>query len=121
MVEALEDQAKAIDTQWILLNAMFVMFMQVGFCLLEAGSARVQNTTSVILKNSGDFLFVSIMYYIFGYALAYGESTHGFAGTNNFFIEDKNWAYWFFQCAFANTAATSNDILSTLIYLWMKS
>jgi ammonia channel protein AmtB len=35
---------------WLLFGALLVFFMQAGFALLEAGSVRVKNTKSILLK-----------------------------------------------------------------------
>ncbi len=39
--------ATSIDTIWILIAAVLVMFMQAGFALVEAGFTRTQKTPQI--------------------------------------------------------------------------
>jgi ammonium transporter, Amt family len=41
----------AIDTLWVLLAAMLVFFMNLGFAAVEAGFARSKNTVNILSKN----------------------------------------------------------------------
>ncbi|HVF02092.1 MAG TPA: ammonium transporter, partial [Rubrobacteraceae bacterium] len=37
-----EDVALAVDTMWVVLAAMLVLFMQAGFAMLEVGFSRMK-------------------------------------------------------------------------------
>ena len=51
----------AIDTVWVLVAAILVMFMQPGFALVEAGFTRAKNAGNIIMKNFMDFAVGSLM------------------------------------------------------------
>ncbi|MDF1574304.1 MAG: ammonium transporter [Bacteroidales bacterium] len=104
--------AVSIDTIWILIAAVLVMFMQAGFALVEAGFTRSKNTANILMKNLMDFSNGSLIFYIMGYTLMYGEDIGGFMGKISLFfgsneinsVPDK--ASLMFQTVFAATAAT---------------
>jgi len=102
----------SIDTIWVLLAAVLVMFMQPGFALVEAGFTRSKNTANIIMKNIMDFSVGSLIFWIAGFTLMYGDDLGGFIGKASLFfnseavngIPDK--ASLMFQTVFAATAAT---------------
>ena len=104
--------AVSIDTVWILIAAVLVMFMQAGFALVEAGFTRTKNTANILMKNLMDFSIGSLIFWILGYTLMYGEDMGGFIGKISLFygsneingVPDK--ASLMFQTVFAATAAT---------------
>ena len=104
----LEAVGIAVNEVWIVLAAVLVMFMQAGFALVEAGFTRAKNAGNIIMKNVMDFSVGSLVYWAFGFALAYGGSSlGGFVAYGNFFFSDNAQAStWFFQVVFAATAAT---------------
>jgi ammonia channel protein AmtB len=57
-----------------------VFFMQVGFIALEMGSGRAKNVRNVLLKNLLDAMLAALVWWAFGYALAYGSSAGGVIG-----------------------------------------
>ena len=101
--------AGAVNEMWLVVAAVLVMFMQAGFALVEAGFTRAKNAGNIIMKNFMDFSVGGIVYWAFGFALAYGGSTVGgfIAYGDFFFFNDNSMASaWFFQVVFAATAAT---------------
>jgi Amt family ammonium transporter len=101
--------AAAVNSVWIVVAAILVMFMQAGFALVEAGFTRAKNAGNIIMKNVMDFSLGSLTYWAFGFALAYGGSSIGgfLAYGDLFFFDDQARAgEWFFQVVFAATAAT---------------
>ena len=101
--------ASAVNSVWIVVAAILVMFMQAGFALVEAGFTRAKNAGNIIMKNVMDFSLGSLTYWAFGFALAYGGSSIGgfLAYGDLFFFDDQSRAgEWFFQVVFAATAAT---------------
>ncbi len=106
---SIADVAVAVDAVWLLLAAALVMFMQAGFALVEAGFTRAKNAGNIIMKNVMDFSVGGVVYWAFGFALAYGGSTlGGFLAYGDvwFFSDADRGGEWFFQVVFAATAAT---------------
>lgn len=102
------DARGAISTEWTLISAIFIFFMQSGFSALEVGSVRPTNQKSIIVKNCADLVFGSFSWLLFGYGAAYGDSVGSFIGKNLFFTSGVNddGLYFIFQLAFAATCAT---------------
>ena len=98
--------ASYVDSLWIVVAGILVMFMQPGFMLVETGFARSKNSVNIVMKNFMDFSVGAGTYWAFGFALAYGGTTlGGFLAYGNFFLEGDSITY-FFQVVFAATAAT---------------
>ena len=91
-------------------GAFLVFFMQAGFAFLGAGLIRSKNVTNYMTKSFMDFAMASISFWAFGFALMWGTSAAGIAGTTNFFLTDpadgQTYVDWVFQMVFAGTAAT---------------
>lgn len=113
MEETLQGLQIGIDNMWLLVAAFLVMFMQPGFAMVEAGFTRSKNTANILMKNLMDFSIGSLLYWIIGFTIMYGESIGGFIGMPDlFFMSDgfgdnySDYADLFFQTVFAATAAT---------------
>ena len=113
MEETLQGLQIGIDNMWLLIAGFMVMFMQPGFAMVEAGFTRSKNTANILMKNLMDFSIGSILYWVIGFGIMYGESLGGFIGIPDlFFMSDgygdnyADYADLFFQTVFAATAAT---------------
>jgi ammonium transporter, Amt family len=112
LTNAVTDFTVSIDTIWILVTAVLVMFMQPGFAMVEAGFTRTKNTANILMKNLMDFSIGSIIFWMLGYTLMYGEDIGGFLGKISFFFGSNeingvpDLASLMFQTVFAATAAT---------------
>lgn len=112
-----------IDTFYLLICGCLVMIMQAGFAMLEAGSIRSINVRNVLFKNIADACIGGVIFYLFGFGLAYGGSEDGgFAGSSKgdgkysfaFRVDDSGdsaskgyaWISYFFQWCFAAAATT---------------
>jgi len=96
-----------VNSSWLILCGALVFYMQLGFGMLEAGSIRYKNAANILFKNVMDAAVGAILFYLIGYAFAYGDDKDGsFIGRTNFAVENEDFASWFFQWAFAATAAT---------------
>lgn len=108
----MEELSISINNIWILVATFLVMFMQPGFAMVEAGFTRSKNTANILTKNLMDFAFGSVLFWIIGYTLMYGESIGGIIGKPEFFMNDDgigsyaNKTDLMFQTVFAATAAT---------------
>jgi Amt family ammonium transporter len=102
----------ALNTFWVLFAAFLVFFMQAGFGMLEAGLIRVKNAANILMKNLLDFCIASLGFFIFGYAIMFGDGGALFGTEGWFLINAKSgadiplYAFWFFQAAFCGAAAT---------------
>ncbi|MHA7110367.1 ammonium transporter [Sunxiuqinia elliptica] len=108
----MEELAMSINNIWVLVAAFLVMFMQPGFAMVEAGFTRSKNTANILTKNLVDFSVGSLIFWLVGYTIMYGESIGGLIGMPEFFFNDNgigdytNKTDLIFQTMFAATAAT---------------
>jgi Amt family ammonium transporter len=105
-----------INTTWVVLAALLVIFMQAGFALLEIGFSRQKNAGTVVAKILTNFSIAAIMYWAIGFALAFGngdlfghtgwllrdygdpQKAFGIMGLSDATIESK-WLFQFSFCA----------------------
>jgi len=78
------DLAIATSTVWVVLAAVLVMFMQAGFAFLEAGLTRMKNVGHIAAKNVLIFALASIVYYLVGFGIAFGDGGNGLVGGSGF-------------------------------------
>ena len=108
----MEELSISINNIWVLLATFLVMFMQPGFAMVEAGFTRSKNTANILTKNLVDFSVGSLLFWVVGYSIMYGDSIAGFIGMPSFFFNDNgigdyaNKTDLMFQTVFAATAAT---------------
>lgn len=99
-----------LDLAWILLCAALVMLMQAGFSCLESGLARSKNSINVAIKNFVDFCISSTIFWLWGYALMFGATEHGWFGTTGFCFDASHspWllTFFLFQLVFCGTSTT---------------
>ncbi|MFL5929663.1 MAG: ammonium transporter [Gaiellaceae bacterium] len=80
-----QDLAIAASTIWVVVAAILVMFMQAGFAFLEAGLTRMKNAGHIAAKNVLVLGIASIVYYLVGYGIAFGDGGNGIVGGSGFF------------------------------------
>jgi Amt family ammonium transporter len=103
-----------INTLWVVVAAVLVLFMQAGFALLEIGFSRSKNAGTGIAKILVNFSIAAICYWAVGFAFAFGngdiightgwflqgfgdpQKAFGVMGLSDATIESK----WLFQFAF---------------------
>jgi Amt family ammonium transporter len=85
----LTDVASAVDTVWVLVAAVLVMFMQAGFLLLEVGFSRMKNAGAGVAKILANFAIAGLGYWAVGFALAFGGAG-ALAGTHGWFLDTSN-------------------------------
>ena len=81
--------AGQIQTLWLLTSAALVLFMQAGFCGLEAGTVRHKNSINVAIKNVVTLCVSFPMFYVIGYSMMFGADHHGLYGTPVPFMADR--------------------------------
>jgi ammonium transporter, Amt family len=127
-IKMAEELKVNLDTAWVMIAAMLVIFMNAGFCMLETGFCREKNAVNVLAKNLIVFALSSVAFWVIGFGLMFSTG-NDFIGTEGFFLTGAdnspamgdaykgaftplNWtgvplsAKFFFQLAFAGTAAT---------------
>ena len=77
--------AGELNTVWILVAAVLVMFMQAGFAFLEIGFSRGKNAGMGIAKIVANFSIASIAWWGVGFALAFGGGGWLFGDSGFFF------------------------------------
>ena len=65
----------AADTVWVVVAALLVLFMQAGFAMLEVGFTRMKNVGTVVAKVIVNLSISSIMYWLVGFAFAFGAAS----------------------------------------------
>ena len=74
-----------INSVWVLVAGILVMFMQAGFAFLEIGFSRGKNAGTVIAKILVNFSIAALCFYAVGFAFAFGEGNQ-IIGTSGFFL-----------------------------------
>ena len=114
------------NTFLFLVCGFLVMFMAAGFAMLEAGMVTSKSVSVICAKNIGLFSIAGIMFWMFGYNLAYGIPEGGYIGK---FIPwsdaskiDTGYADgsdWYFQMVFcATTVSIVSGTMAERIKLW---
>lgn len=118
-----------LDTLWVLVTAMLVFFMNLGFAMVESGFARAKNCVNILSKNFIVFAASSLGFLVLGWGLMFGDGSPFIGLEGLFFLggadnspaigdaykgvySAMNWtgvpllAKFFFQLVFCGTAAT---------------
>lgn len=119
----------AADTVWVLITAMLVFFMNLGFACVESGLCREKNAVNILSKNFIVFAVTSIGFWLLGWGLMFGNGSEYVGNEGLWMVEGADnspasgseysgvydalkgvgvplWAKFFFQLVFAGTAAT---------------
>ena len=75
----------ALDTVWVLVAAVLVLFMQAGFAMLEVGFSRMKNVGSVVAKILANLAIAAILFWAVGFAIAFGTG-NAITGTQGWFL-----------------------------------
>lgn len=81
----IETVIQDLNTTWVIVAAVLVMFMQAGFALLEIGFSRGKNVGTVVAKILVNFSVASIVWWMVGFAVAFGGAAK-LAGDSGFFL-----------------------------------
>ncbi|MGD9695866.1 MAG: ammonium transporter [Thermoleophilia bacterium] len=111
--DAPSDSDIAVNTIWVIVAAILVLFMQAGFAMLEVGLSRMKNAGAVMGKILINLSVSFIVFWAVGFAFAFGNG-NGFLGHDGWFLEDGFGSFsslsfaavnfevtFFFQCVFA--------------------
>ena len=118
--------AYIFNTFSFLVCAFLVMWMAAGFCMLESGLVTTKSVSTIAAKNIGKFAIVSVMFYIVGYNLGYGDSDNPYFGsfeiwTDNSSLETgySDYSDWLFQTLFVcATCSIVSGAVAERIKIW---
>ena len=115
--EVSAETAFVFNTFLFVFSGVLVMFMALGFSMLEAGFVRKKNTSAILLKNIALYSIAGIMFYLIGYSLMYVDVSGWIGSLNGAFYdtaddltaatEEGGYSLasdWFFQMVFCATA-----------------
>ena len=114
------------NTFLFLVCGFLVMFMAAGFAMLESGMVTSKSVSVICAKNIGLFSIAGIMFWMFGYNVAYGIPEGGYIGKFVPWSDNSNIAKgyadgsdWYFQMVFcATTCSIVSGTLAERIKLW---
>ncbi len=86
MSSTLKQISSELDTTWVIVAGVLVMFMQAGFACVEMGFSRGKNAGAVVAKVLMNFSIASLSWWAFGFALAFGGGAT-LAGDSGFFLD----------------------------------
>ena len=109
-----------------LVCGFLVMFMAAGFAMLESGMVTSKSVSVICAKNIGLFSIAGIMFWMFGYNVAYGIPEGGYIGKFIPWSDDRkiskgyaDGSDWYFQMVFcATTCSIVSGTLAERIKLW---
>src|SRR3954466_8574753 len=82
----LDDTVSAVNTTWVIVAGVLVMFMQAGFLFLEGGFSPAKNAGLGVVKILTNYSICAIAYWATGFALAFGGAGT-IAGTHGWFLD----------------------------------
>jgi Amt family ammonium transporter len=84
-MRTLPEIGRELDTTWLVVAGVLVMFMQAGFACLEIGFSRGKNAGTVVAKILLNFSIASLTWWMVGFGLAFGGGLALF-GDSGFFL-----------------------------------
>jgi len=108
------------------LGGVLVAFMAAGFCMLESGLVTNKSVSTIAAKNIGKFAICSIIFFLFGYNMAYGIPEGGYIGSFAIWSEGSKLetgysdsSDWFFQTMFVcATVSIVSGAVAERIKVW---
>ena len=108
------------------LGGVLVAFMAAGFCMLESGLVTNKSVSTIAAKNIGKFAICSIIFFLFGYNMAYGIPEGGYIGSFTIWAEGSKLetgysdsSDWFFQTMFVcATVSIVSGAVAERIKVW---
>lgn len=108
------DATFLMNSLWVMLGAILVIFMLGGFVMLEAGSTRMKNAGHIAGKTIFTFGLSSLVFWAIGFGFIFGDQANILVGLSNFFysgaeLEGMNLSssvFFVFQMAFAGISIT---------------
>jgi Amt family ammonium transporter len=114
------------NTLLFLICGFLVFFMAAGFAMLESGMVTSKSVSVICAKNIGLISISGVMFWMFGYNLAYGIPEGGYIGnfipwSDSSSVETgySDGSDWYFQMVFcATTVSIVSGAMAERIKLW---
>ena len=108
------------------IGGVLVAFMAAGFCMLESGLVTTKSVSTIGAKNIGKFAICSIIFFLFGYNIAYGIPEGGYIGSFSVWSDGSevgtgysDSSDWFFQTMFVcATVSIVSGAVAERIKIW---
>ncbi len=78
------------DTAWMIVATAFVLFMTPGLSFFYGGMVSLKNVISTMLQSFIALGVISLLWYLVGFSLAFGESYNGLIGNPVTFFAFRN-------------------------------
>jgi len=78
-----------LNSLWIIVAGVLVMFMQAGFAFLEIGFSRGKNAGTVVAKILMNFAIAALCFWAVGFAFSFSEG-NSIVGLHGFFLNGEN-------------------------------
>ncbi len=85
LTDGLAATGSDVSATWIMLSAILVILMQVGFMFLEIGFARGKNVGTIVAKILVNFSIAAVVWWAVGYGIAFGGGGQ-FIGDSGFLL-----------------------------------
>ena len=121
-----EEGQYIFNTLGFYIGGVLVAFMAAGFCMLESGLVTTKSVSTIGAKNIGKFAICSIVFFFFGYNMAYGIPEGGYIGSFNLWSDSSEMGTgysdssdFFFQVMFVcATVSIVSGAVAERIKIW---
>ncbi|CDW89642.1 ammonium transporter [Stylonychia lemnae] len=102
-----------VNEVWILVSAAFILLMQIGTGLFNAGSSQQKSHQSIFAMKLFEACLGTIGFWLFGYGLAFGKVRKYYGDDSDYFVSrgfekvsEDNYTLFMFQVAFSLASTT---------------
>ena len=121
-----EEGQYIFNTLAFYIGGVLVALMAAGFCMLESGLVTTKSVSTIAAKNVGKFAIASLVFFFWGYNLAYGIPEGGYIGkfliwseTSKISTGYSDSSDWFFQAMFVcATVSIVSGAVAERIKIW---
>ncbi len=121
-----EEGQYIFNTLAFYIGGVLVALMAAGFCMLESGLVTTKSVSTIAAKNVGKFAIASLVFFFWGYNLAYGIPEGGYIGKFLIWSEASKISTgysdssdWFFQAMFVcATVSIVSGAVAERIKIW---
>lgn len=103
-----------LDTIWVVVSGILVLFMQAGFAFLESGLSRGKNAGHLSAKNLILLSISVLMFWAVGFGISFSQG-NGFFGFHGFFVDPlkPSGQSLFPSLAFSNASLSSKVLFES--------